>query len=62
VDAKTIADATLHGWKEGVADRVGRRAPVADDLARAALGAVFFTLSLMYVVRTVRAFTRALRS
>ncbi len=61
VDAKTLGDATLHGWKASLADGVSRKAPIADDAARAVLGAAFFALSLMYVVRTLRALARELR-
>ena len=61
MDAKTLGDATLHGWKDDVATRVGRRAPVADDAARAVLGVLFFALALRYVVRSVRALIRQLR-
>ena len=62
MDAKRIGDATLHGWRDPLASTLGRRAPVSDDVVRAALGAVFFTLSAMYVVRSLRALTRELRS
>ena len=62
MDAKRLGQAGLHGWKEKLADRVAKRAPVADDVARAALGALFFALSLRYVVRSLRAAARELRS
>jgi hypothetical protein len=61
MDAKTLGDATLHGWRANVADQVGRKAPIADDVARAVLGAAFFALSLAYVVKTLRALARELR-
>jgi hypothetical protein len=61
MDARTIGNAGLHGWREKVADRVARKAPVADDIARAALGGLFFFLSLRYVVRSLRAVARELR-
>ena len=54
-----IGQAGLQGWREKVADRVAE--PVADrtgaseDQVRAAIGALFFVLSVMYVVQTVRA-------
>jgi hypothetical protein len=56
---KTVGDVGLHGWKEKVANEVARRAPVADDVVRAALGALF---SLRYVIRSLRAVSRELRS
>ena len=61
MNARTLGDVTLHGWREKAASRIGRRAPLADDLVRAALGVVFFALSVQYVVRTLRAVTRELR-
>jgi hypothetical protein len=62
VDAKTVGDAGLHGWKETLANAVARRAPVADDVVRAVLGTLFFALSLRYVIRSLRAVGRELRS
>lgn len=62
MDPKALGHAGLHGWREKVADRVARRAPVADDVARAILGALFFALSLRYVVRSVRTAARELKS
>ena len=61
MDATRLGQAGLHGWREKVADRVAKRAPVADDVARAVLGGVFFALSLRYVVRSLRAAARELR-
>jgi hypothetical protein len=60
MDAKALGDAGLHGWKEKVADTVARRAPIADDVVRAALGALFFALSLRYVIRSLLAAKREL--
>jgi hypothetical protein len=61
MDVKALGHAGLHGWRETLADRVARRAPIADDVARAALGGLFFLLSLRYVVRSVRAAVREIR-
>ena len=61
MDAKTLGDATLHGWKDTAATEAGRRAPVPDDFVRAALGMLFFAASLFYVVRTLKALTREAR-
>jgi hypothetical protein len=61
VDAKRVGDAGLHGWKETFANAIARRAPVADDVVRAALGVLFFALSVRYVVRSLRAVSRELR-
>ena len=61
MDAKTLGDATLHGWKDSAATQAAHRAPVSDDLVRAALGMFFFAASLFYVVRTLKALTREAR-
>jgi hypothetical protein len=66
MDVTTIGRQGLHGWKERVADRVARRAqrsrvPITDDQVRAALGLAFFTMSLLYVVKTLRAVVREAR-
>ncbi len=57
-----MGHAGLHGWRKKVADRVAGRAPFADDAVRAVLGAAFFALSLRYVIRSLRAAARVLRS
>ena len=61
-DVKRIGHAGLHGWREAVANRVARRTPLADDVARALLGAFFFAASLRYVIRSLRDVARELRS
>ena len=62
MNAKALGHAGLHGWRASVADRVAKRAPLADDVVRAALGALFFSLSLRYVIRSLRAAAAELRS
>jgi hypothetical protein len=62
MDVTRLGHAGLHGWRKKVADRVAKRAPVADDVARAALGALFFALSLRYVIRSLGAAARELRA
>ncbi len=62
MDPKALGHAGLHGWREQLADRVAKRAPIADDVVRAALGALFFALSLRYVIRSIRAAARQLQS
>ena len=62
MDAKALGHAGLHGWREKVADRVARRAPIADDVVRAAFGVFFFAVSLRYVIKSVRAAARELRT
>jgi len=54
-----VGQAGLQGWREkvadGVAGPVSERTPLGEDQVRALLGGVFFALSVMYVVKTVRA-------
>jgi hypothetical protein len=63
--ATQLGQAGLQGWREkvadGIAEPVARRAPLEADQVRALLGAVFFGLSVMYVVKTVAATTREAR-
>ena len=59
MDAKTLGDATLHGWREKVGDAVARRAPVSDDVIRAALGIFWFAAAGLYVIQSARSFRRA---
>jgi hypothetical protein len=60
---KDVGKAGLVGWRETVADKtappVAERTPVDEDAVRAAIGGLFFVLSLIYVVGTVK---RVLRS
>lgn len=58
MDAVTIGIAGLRGWRakvgEAVAAPASRRTPLDPDQVRALVGALFFVLSLTYVVGTVR--------
>ena len=50
------------GNQYGHGDKVGaRRAPLDSEQVRALLGAVFFLLSVLYVVKTIAAATRETR-
>ena len=57
--ATRIGQAGLQGWREKVADGVAgpisNRTPLNEEQIRAAIGGVFFVLSVMYVVKTLRA-------
>jgi len=57
--------AVSSGWRkkvaDGIAEPVARRAPLDSDQVRALLGAVFFVLSVVYVVKTLTAATREAR-
>lgn len=58
MDVKRMGEAGLQGWRGKVADAVAapvaRRSGLDDDQVRAAIGAAFFVLSVVYVVQTVR--------
>ncbi len=57
--ATKVGQAGLQGWREkvadGVAEPLAKRTPLDEDQMRAVIGGVFFVLSVMYVVKTVRA-------
>ena len=63
--ATEMGQAGLQGWREKVADvvsePVAKRAPLEEDQVRAAIGALFFVLSVMYVVKTITDITRQAR-
>lgn len=58
MDAISFGKAGLSGWRASVADAVAgpvaRRAPVTDDQVRAAVGALFLALSVMYVASAAK--------
>jgi len=57
--ATQIGTAGLQGWRakvgDAVAEPLAQRTPLASDQIRAALGALFFALAVMYVVKTLTA-------
>jgi hypothetical protein len=57
-----VGQAGLQGWREKVADGVAgpiaSRSAVDENQVRALIGSVFFALSVMYVVKTIRAAAR----
>jgi hypothetical protein len=63
--ATQLGQAGLQGWREkladGIAEPVAQRAPLDADQVRALLGAVFFVLAVLYIVKTVAAATREAR-
>jgi hypothetical protein len=63
--ATRIGTAVLQGWRQKVGDAVAeplaQRTPLAGEQIKGALGALFFALSVMYVVKTVSAASRELR-
>jgi hypothetical protein len=58
MDAKTVGQAGLQGWRGKVADAVAapvaRRSGFSDDQVRAAIGALFLALSVLYVANAVK--------
>ena len=53
MDKKNVGLAGLRGWRSSVANAVAppvaKRSPLGEDQIRAAVGAIFLLLSLMYV-------------
>jgi hypothetical protein len=56
--ATRIGQAGLQGWRQKVADRIAQpiadRTPLDENQVRALIGSMFFVLSVMYVVKTLR--------
>jgi hypothetical protein len=64
--ATELGQTGLQGWREKVADGisqpVARRAPLDEDQVRAVIGAAFFALSVIYIVKAISAATRQART
>ena len=64
--AKVVGYAGLSGWREKVADAVAPKiagsTPLDADTARAAIGALFLALSLVYVAKALKTIVAQLRS
>ena len=58
MDAVAAGKAGLQGWRakvgDAVAGPVAQRSPLTDDQVRAVIGGLFFVLSVVYVVGTVK--------
>ena len=58
MDAVAAGKAGLQGWRakvgDAVAGPVAQRSPFTDEQVRAVIGGVFFVLSMVYVVGTIR--------
>jgi hypothetical protein len=58
MDAMAVGKAGLQGWRGKVADAVAvpvaRRSGLSDDQVRAAVGALFLALSVLYVANAVK--------
>lgn len=61
-----LGTAGLQGWRakaaDAVAEPLAQRSPLDEEQVRAAIGALFFVLAVMYVVKTVMAATREVGS
>ncbi|MCW2578599.1 MAG: hypothetical protein JWR82_200 [Blastococcus sp.] len=62
MDAIAVGQAGLQGWRTKVADAVAvpvaRRSGLSDDQVRAAVGALFLALSVLYVAGSVKRLAR----
>jgi len=60
--ATKAGQAGLKGWREkladGVAEPVSDRTPLSEDQVRAAIGAAFFVLAVVYVARAIAELVR----
>ncbi|MGB3734930.1 MAG: hypothetical protein WA964_08245 [Ilumatobacter sp.] len=58
MQTKDVGLAGLRGWRNSlantVAPQVAKRSPLGEDQVRAAVGAIFLVLSLMYVVGALK--------
>jgi hypothetical protein len=63
--ATELGHTALQGWREKVADGisppVAKRAPLEEEQVRAVIGAAFFLLSVIYVIKTIYAAARHAR-
>ena len=56
-----MGQAGLQGWREKVAEPVAQRAPLDTDQVRAAIGILFFVLSVTYIYKTISAAAKQAR-
>ena len=58
VTAVELGRAGLQGWRGRVADAAGplvaQRTPLSEDQVKAAIGVLFFVLSVVYVAKTLK--------
>jgi len=64
-DVTQFGQAGLQGWRAKAADAaapaLASRTPLKEDQARALIGALFFVLSVLYLVNAVKALVREMR-
>jgi hypothetical protein len=60
-DMTQVGQAGLQGWRAKAGDlaapAIAGRTPLGEDQARALIGALFFGLAVMYVIKTVKEVT-----
>lgn len=63
--ATELGHTGLQGWRrklaDGISEPVANRAPLDEDQVRAIIGATFFLLAVIYVVKTISEATRQAR-
>ena len=61
-DMTQVGQAGLQGWRAKAGDlaapAIAGRTPLGEDQARALIGALFFGLAVMYVIKTVKEVTK----
>jgi hypothetical protein len=64
--ATELGQTGLQGWRgkvaDGISQPVANRAPLDEDQVRAVVGATFFVLAVIYVVKTISEASRRARS
>ena len=62
-DMTQVGKAGLQGWRAKAGDlaapTLAERTPLGEDQARALIGALFFGLAVMYVVKTIKEVLRS---
>ena len=65
VTATDLGRAGLQGWRSKFADviapRISSHTPAREEHVQALVGAAFFALSVMYIIKTVRAAVTPMR-
>lgn len=66
MEAKSVGQAGLRGWRASVANalapQVSKRTGISEGRARAAIGFAFLALSLLYIVKSGRELLAQYRS
>jgi hypothetical protein len=66
MEAKSVGQAGLRGWRKSVADavapQVSKRTGISEGQAQAVIGLVFLVLSLLYIAKSGRELVAQFRS